>query len=155
MKLDAELSIIASFIGFCWIFAKKVYPLLTKTLDAHIEAVKSKISEAELLKNEASAALEKARAEKSILESVIEENRLTSGKKIKQLREEHEKSLRLLRERHEILLKAKLEAELAKQKDELIKKLSLLIREKLLERIGDADYAPSMAIIKEDLKKLL
>ncbi|MDR3187355.1 MAG: hypothetical protein LBT63_02950 [Holosporaceae bacterium] len=155
MTLDPELSVIASFIGFSWIFAKKVYPLVTKALDAHIEAVKREILEAETLKNEASVALEKARAEKNALEDVIEENRRISEKKIKRLQAEQEESLKLLRERHEALLKTQLEAELAKQKDQLIKKLSILIRERLLEKVSAANYRSSTSIAEEDLKKLL
>ncbi|MDR1375287.1 MAG: hypothetical protein LBJ45_00530 [Holosporaceae bacterium] len=155
MKLDPELSVILSFMGFFWIFVKKIYPLLTKALDARIEEVKNKILEAESLKNEAFIALEEARAEKNVLENAIEENRLISEKKIKRLREEHEESLKSLRERHEILLKTQLKAELAKQNDQLIKKLSDLIGKKLLERVSNADYQSSMPITKEDLKKLL
>jgi F0F1-type ATP synthase membrane subunit b/b' len=155
MTLDPELSVVVSFIGFSWIFVKKIYPLVTKALDAHIEAVKSKILEAESLKDEASAALEKARTEKNALKNVIEENRLISEKKIKRLRMEHEESLKLLRKHHEALLKTQLEAELAKQKDQLVKKLSILIKEKLLEKVVSADYRSSVSVTQEDLKRLL
>ncbi|MDR1560987.1 MAG: hypothetical protein LBS23_01380 [Holosporaceae bacterium] len=155
MNISSELSIIISFFGFCWIFMRKIYPLIAKTLDDHIESVRSKIREAELLQEEAYIAFKRANEKKSDIEGMIEENRRISIKKIKQLHEENEKYLKSLHERYEASLQARLEAELAKQKDLVIEKLSEIINERLSEEINDSSYKSYINIPKEDLKKLI
>ena len=155
MNIDAGLSIVVSFIGFSWIFAKKIYPILTKKLDDHIESVKNKIQEAEDLKNEAYASLKSAYVQKDDTEELIKMNRLKSEEKIKRLQEENEKLLKMLRERHEASLKVQLEAEFAKQKSHLIEKLSDLVIKKLSEKVSDVDCKTITNIDKNDLNKLL
>ena len=117
MSIDPSVSIVISFLGFCWIFAKKVYPMLTQKLDEHIEAVKQQIAEAEKLREDAAAALKKAQEKEEEIEKIITANRLKSEEKIIRLREENERLLKILRERHEISLKTQLEAEVVKQKN--------------------------------------
>jgi F0F1-type ATP synthase membrane subunit b/b' len=155
MAISAEFSIVLSFAGFCWIFWKKVYPFLTKTLDEHIELVKKKINEAESLKEKASAALKMAYAKKVDIDNIIEENCKISLKKINKLSEENEKYLKSLRERHEASLKARLEAELAKQKDQIIEKLSEVIMQRLSEKTHDSNCKTPLSISKKDLKRLI
>ena len=135
MSIDPSLSILISFLGFCWIFAKKVYPMVTRKLDEHIEAVKQQIAEAEKLREEAAIALENAKKKENEIENIITENRIKSEEKIKRLREENERLLKMLRERHEISLKTQLEAEFVKQKNQLIDRLTNLILEKISEKI--------------------
>ena len=155
MSIDPSFSILISFLGFCWIFAKKVYPMITRKLDEHIEAVKQQIAEAEKLREEAAIALENAKKKESEIEDIIAENRIKSEEKIKRLREENERLLKMLRERHEISLKTQLEAEFVKQKNQLIDRLTNLILEKISERIEETGYKFSTSLKKEDLSKLL
>ncbi len=155
MSIDPSFSIVISFLGFCWIFAKKVYPMLTQKLDEHIEAVKQQIAEAEKLREDAAAALKKAQEKEGEIEEIITANRLKSEEKIRRLREENERLLKMLRERHEISLKTQLEAEVVKQKNQLIDRLADLILKKISERIEETDYKFSISLKKEDLNKLL
>jgi len=155
MNIDPGLSVVISFIGFSWIFVKKIYPILTKRLDDHIESVKNKIQEAEDFKNEAYASLKNAYIKKDDTEELIKMNRLKSEEKIKRLQEENEKLLKMLRERHEASLKVQLEAEFAKQKSHLIEKLSDLVIKRLSERVVNANCKIVTNIEKNDLNKLL
>ena len=155
MSIDPSFSIVISFLGFCWIFAKKVYPMLTQKLDEHIEAVKQQIAEAEKLREDAAADLKKAQEKEGEIEEIITANRLKSEEKIRRLREENERLLKMLRERHEISLKTQLEAEVVKQKNQLIDRLADLILKKISERIEETDYKFSISLKKEDLNKLL
>ncbi|MBR1734994.1 MAG: hypothetical protein IJ730_06065 [Alphaproteobacteria bacterium] len=153
MTIEPEISIVISFLGFCWIFAKKIYPFVTKALDAHIEAVKQEIAKAENLKEEAAIALKKAQETQQKIDGIIAINRLKSEEKIKKLQEENEKLLRILRERHEISLKTQLEAEFVKQKNQLIDRLSSLILEKIDNKVKNSKNTINLK--KEDLTKLL
>lgn len=155
ISIDPSISIVISFLGFCWIFAKKLYPLVTKKLDEHIETVKKEIENAERLKDEATLSLKAAREKEHEIDKIIEENRLKSEEKIKKLKEENKKLLQMLRERHEISLKTQLEAEFVKQKNQLIDRLSTLILEKIYEKIEGTDYKFVTTLKKEDLSKLL
>jgi F0F1-type ATP synthase membrane subunit b/b' len=155
MSLDPGISIVVSFIGFFWIFIKKIYPLATKTIDEHIELVKNQISEAESLKNNASLALKEAYARKNEAVELIEKNRRESNEKIKRLRQENEEYLKTLRERFESSLKNQLEAELARQKELLMEKLSDQLIKKLKEKVESDDCDVSSVFSREDLKKLL
>ena len=155
MSIDPSVSIVISFLGFCWIFAKKVYPMLTQKLDEHIEAVKQQIAEAEKLREDAAAALKKAQEKEEEIEKIITANRLKSEEKIIRLREENERLLKILRERHEISLKTQLEAEVVKQKNQLIDRLADLILKRISEKIEETDYKFSISLKKEDLNKLL
>jgi F0F1-type ATP synthase membrane subunit b/b' len=155
MSIDPSVSIVISFLGFCWIFAKKVYPMLTQKLDEHIEAVKQQIAEAEKLREDAAAALKKAQEKEGEIEKIIIANRLKSEEKIRRLHDENERLLKILRERHEISLKTQLEAEVVKQKNQLIDRLADLILKRISEKIEETDYKFSISLKKEDLNKLL
>lgn len=155
MSIDASFSIVISFLGFCWIFVKKIYPLITQKLDEHIEAVKQQIAEAEKLREDAAVALKKAQEKEGEIEGIITANHLKSEEKIRKLHEENERLLKMLRERHEISLKTQLEAEFVKQKNQLIDRLANLILEKISEKIEEEDYKFSISLKKEDLNKLL
>lgn len=155
VNIDPSISIVISFLGFCWIFAKKVYPLVTRKLDEHIEAVKQEIARAEQLRDEATYSLKAAREKEHEIEEIIAANRLRSEEKIKKLKEENKKLLKMLRERYEISLKTQLEAEFVKQRNQLIDRLSDLIIEKIHEKVNEADYKFTTTLKKEDLSKLL
>jgi F0F1-type ATP synthase membrane subunit b/b' len=154
MTIDPGISILISFIGFVYIFMKKVYPLLTSALDEHIESVKGKIKEAELLKEEALLMLKNANVKKQDIAKIIRENKEASDERIARLRKENEDYLRDLREKFEILLKNQLEAELSKQKDLLIGRLSEQIIAKLSEKAAAAESDIQIDFSNEDLKKL-
>lgn len=155
MNIDPSFSIVISFLGFCWIFFKKIYPLITKKLDEHIKAVKQQITEAEKLYEDASVALKKAQEKESEIDAIIAANRLKSEEKIQRLQKENRRLQKMLRERHEISLKTQLEAEVVKQKNQLIDRLSNLILEKISEKIEETNYKFSTSLKKEDLSKLL
>ena len=155
INIDPSFSIVISFLGFCWIFARKIYPLITKKLDDHIEAVKQQIAEAEKLYRDASVALKKAHEKEREIDGIIATNRLKSEEKIIRLQEENRRLLKMLRERHEISLKTQLEAEVVKQKNQLIDRLANLILEKISEKVEENDYKFSTSLKKEDLSKLL
>jgi hypothetical protein len=132
-----------------------MYSPLVKKLDAHIDSVKNKISEAEAFKNEAYVALKRAYIKKDDTEEIIRVNRVKSEEKIRRMQEENEKLLQHLRERHEMSLKMQLDAEFARQKNMLVERLSDLILEKISERVADSEYEILTSIDKDDLRKLL
>ncbi|MCR5224853.1 MAG: ATP synthase F0 subunit B [Alphaproteobacteria bacterium] len=155
MNIDAGLSIVVSFLCFAWIFAKKVYPLLTKALDEHIDSVKKQILDAEKMKEEASRALKIAYVKRQEVAGAIEENRKLSEARIAQLKKENKEYIEQLRARYESSLKASLEAEFAKQKGELLDKLADLVIQKLSEQVKQADCKVSTIVTEDDLKKLM
>lgn len=153
--MTPELTVLISFLGFAWIFWKKIYPLLAKKLDEHIETVKKKISDAEVLRDEAYAALKQAQLKKIETEALIEAHKIKTEQKIKLLYEENAKLMRHTIERYETSMKTQLEAEIAKQKNQLIERLSNVLIEKLVERINDGSCSLDTRLEKKDLKKLL
>ncbi|MDR2794292.1 MAG: hypothetical protein LBB12_00765 [Holosporaceae bacterium] len=153
--MTPELTILISFLGFAWIFWKKIYPLLAKKLDEHIETVKKKIADAEVLRDEAYAALKQAQLKKTETEAEIEAHKLKTEQKIKSLYEENARLMRNTVERYEASVKTQLEAEIAKQKNQLIEKLSDILIEKLVEKINSGDCSLDINLKKKDLKKLL
>ncbi len=155
MSIDAGLSIVVSFLCFAWIFAKKVYPLLTSALDEHIDSVKKQILDAERMKDEASRALKLAYVKRQEVGDAIEEYRRLSEERMNQLKKENKEYIEQLRERYEASLKTRLEAEFAKQKGELLDKLADTVIQKLSEQVQKADCKVSSVITDEDLKKLM
>ncbi|MDR2157968.1 MAG: hypothetical protein LBO02_01470 [Holosporaceae bacterium] len=155
MHIDPGISIAISFVGFSWIFMRKIYPFVANTIDKHIESVKNKINEAELLRENASLALKEAYVKKNDVVELIEKNRRESNEKIKRLRQENEDYLKTLRERFESSLKNQLEMELAKQKELLLAKLSDQLIKKLKEKIESDNCNVSNNFSKKELQKLL
>jgi F0F1-type ATP synthase membrane subunit b/b' len=155
MTIDPGLSLVISFLGFAWIFIKKIYPLAVKILDEHIEAVKEKIAEAEREREAASLFLKEARVKKGDVAELIENNKKASWARVEKLRQEHEEHLKILFERLESSLKAQLEAEMVKQKDLLLEKISDEIIKKVTERINAAPHDVHSDFLKEDLRKLI
>ncbi|GHT97264.1 hypothetical protein FACS1894126_0980 [Alphaproteobacteria bacterium] len=153
--MSPEFTIVISFLGFSWIFAKKIYPLLVGKLDEHIRSVKEKIRNAEVLKNEAYVALKNARMKKDETQAVLEEYKRKTEEKMKLLQEENEILLQGIRERYEISMKAQLEAEVAKQKNQLIEKLSDLLIERLQKKFNDGNCQLKTNVTQKDLEKLL
>lgn len=155
MNIDPSVSIVISFLGFALIFAKKVYPMIIKKLDDHIDSVKQKIAEAEKLKDEARTALKNAYIRKDDIEKIVEENRKKSEERIENLRRENDALLQTLKQRYEDSLKTQLEAAFLKQKNILIDKLSDLLIEKLTEKMKNSKIESDTVITKEELQKLL
>ncbi len=156
MKLSAmtiaELSILGSFLCFLFLVFKKVWPLLLKSLDDHIEKVKNKINSAEKLREESTAALTRANLARANIQNEIESYKRGSEERISQLERENQIYLRALREKAALSLNAQLSAELSKQKEILVDRLSDLIIEKLSEKIKD--QSEEISFSKEDLKRL-
>ena len=155
MNIDPSISIVISFLGFAWIFVKKVYPMIIKKLDDHIDSVKQKIAEAEKLKDEARTALKNAYIRKDDIEKIVEENRKKSEERIENLRRENEALLQTLKQRYEDSLKTQLEAAFLKQKNILIDKLSDLLIDKLTKKMKNSKIESDIVITKDELQKLL
>jgi F0F1-type ATP synthase membrane subunit b/b' len=134
---------------------KKAYAFVIAIVDEHIDSVKSKINNAELLEREASLALKEAYVRKNDVRELIEKNRKESEEKIRRLYQENEQYLKTLRERFDASLQAQLEAELSRQKNLLMTKLSDQIIKKLMEQIDSADCSISTNFKKDDLRKLI
>jgi F0F1-type ATP synthase membrane subunit b/b' len=155
MNFSPELSIVLSFVGFSWIFVKKIYPYITRTLDKHIESVENKIHEAELLKEEASLSLKGAYSNKLEVENALDEARLASTKKIERMQEEHRQHLAALQEKYEVQLKSQLKSELSRQKELLMERISDMVMERLSGKIGDVDRKMPTSIDVENLRRLV
>lgn len=155
MSIEPEISIVISFLFFCWLFAVKIYPFITKGLDEHIDFVKKQIAEAEQMRKKAEVALQEANARKKEIDELIVANKLKSEEKIKKLQRENDALIKMLRERHEASLKSQLEAEVIKQRNLLIDRLSDLIMQKISENFKGEEYKFTTSLKKNDLKKLL
>ena len=154
MNIDAGFSIVISFVSFGVIFIKKVYPVITKKLDAHITDVKSKINEAESMRNEAALILKKAYEKKDSINKIIEENQKISQKRFEKLQIENEIYIKQLQERYKASMQNQLDAELAKQKKQLIDKLSDLFFEKLSNEVNVKTFHSEVNTNIEFLQKL-
>ena len=148
----AELSILGSFLCFLFLVFKKVWPLLTKSLDDHIEKVKAQINSAEKLREESAAALARASQTSANIQNEVENYKKRSEERISQLEKENQLYLRALREKATLSLNAQLSAELSKQKEILVGRLSDLIIKKLSEKMND--QSEEISFSKEDLKRL-
>jgi F0F1-type ATP synthase membrane subunit b/b' len=153
--MDPEFTIVLSFTGFCWIFAKKIYPPLIGYLDSYIEEVKKQISYAETYKDEASVTLERSRVKKTEVQTALAEFRLRNEKKLDVLRKENEKMLQNMRKKYEASAESRLSAELAMQKNLLIKKVATTLVKKLKQEARSQTHHIETNIKKEDLEKLL
>ncbi|MDR2267832.1 MAG: hypothetical protein LBD81_00075 [Holosporaceae bacterium] len=153
--MDPEFTIVLSFIGFCWIFAKKIYPPLIGYLDDYIEEVKKQISDAKIYKDEASVALKRARVKETEVQTALAELRLKNEKKLNVLRKENEKMLQNMRKKYESSVASRLNAELAMQKNSLIEKVTDALVKKLKQEARSRTHHIEANIKKEDLEKLL
>ncbi len=156
MKLDAyviaELSILGSFLCFLALVIKKVWPILIKSLDDHIEKIKNQIDSAEKLREDSAVALTRANNISSNIQNEIENYKKRSEERITQLEEENQRYIQALKEKATLSLNAQLSAELSKQKEILVDRLADLIAERLSEKVKD-QYS-DVIFSKEDLKKL-
>jgi F0F1-type ATP synthase membrane subunit b/b' len=155
VTITPGVSIVLSFVGFVWIFMKKARKFMIEALDEHINLVKNKINNAELLEKEASLALKEAYVKKNEIIELIEKSRRESEEKIRQLHLENEQYISTLREKFDTSLKNQMEAELAKQKKLLLSQLSDQITKKLTEQINSANCNVSIDFTKDDLQKLI
>ncbi|MDR2723957.1 MAG: hypothetical protein LBB25_01975 [Holosporaceae bacterium] len=155
MTIDPGFSLVISFMGFVWFFVKKVYPLVAKMLDEHIGAVSKRISQAEEEKENAALMRQEACEKEKGIAIVIENNKKTSREKLEKLLKENEEYLKVLFKRFEVSLKAQLEAEMVKQKDMLLEKMSDEIIKKITQQIKTAKCDVLMDLKKEDLQKLV
>ncbi|MDR3155705.1 MAG: hypothetical protein LBT90_01200 [Holosporaceae bacterium] len=154
MFLTPDFSIVLSFFGFMYIFIKKIYPIVIAKIDEYIESVKLKIQHAETRKDNAYLFLKQAYVQKDDTEEIIRLTRLKSKEKIMRMKVENEKLLDSLHERYEASIKVQLEAELMKQKNQLVERISDVVIEKLSKIIVDAHCEVVTTVKKEDLRKL-
>ena len=155
MHLDPETSVIISFLGFSLLFAKKIYPIVLRQIDGYINSVKQRIQRLESQKDEAYSLLKMAYVKRDDVDEIIKSNRIKSEEKIKRLHIENRGYLNFLKEKHELSYKKQLDAELVKQKNLLIKRLSDSIIEKLTYEIVDNNSKFNVTVNKSDLHKLL
>jgi len=148
----AELSVLISFLCFLAIIIKKVWPLIINSLDSHIEKVKTEISSAEDLREKSAAALARASQIGSKVQSEVEDYKKKSEERIAQLKEENDRYLQALKEKSEKSLNAQLNAELSKQKEQLLNRLADLMVDKLSEKVRNQIF--EIKFSQEDLKKL-
>lgn len=153
MAIDPNFSVFISFVGFLFIFLKKIYPFVTKKLDEHIKSVKDKIDETENMYKDTAQLLKGAYVKKDEIDVAIENYKLESAERLKRIEKENEMYITLLRERYEISLKKQIESELAKQKSILINKISDIIVEKISDM--PIDRASDTKLTKEDIERLL
>ncbi|MDR2646059.1 MAG: hypothetical protein LBC04_02705 [Holosporaceae bacterium] len=155
MTLDPGISLVASFFGFVWIFAKKVYPLAAGILDEHIESVKRKIADAEQQRTAATEALTEATQKKNDIAEIIAIHKKASTDRLKKLRQENDEHLKALSTRLEASLKAQLEAEAFKQQDLLLEKISQDLVAKITTHPSSSAIGAPPAYANEDLQKLM
>lgn len=155
MTVDAGVSIVISFACFAYLFAKKVYPLLTGALDDHISSVKQKIWDAEKLYDEATKSLESAINKKNEVDAAIKAERQLSEERIAKIKAEHAEYIKTLHEKYKASLEARFEAELARQKEAIVNKLAENVISKLLTNSGQLQKSGNLQLKSEDLKKLL
>lgn len=155
MNINPEMTVLISFIGFGFLFWKKLYPLVTKGLDDHIDEVKKQIEEAEGMKNQASEALRQAYIHKDEVENFVKENQRATDEKMQRLYDDNERILRELREKQEAALEAQLRSEFVKQREQLLDKIADLVVNKLTEKIESGECKIPTNFAKDDLRKLI
>ena len=149
----AELSVLISFLCFLFLFAKKIYPVITGGLDSYIEKVREQINSAEKLREESEESLKKANEISENAQKELENYKKLSQEKILRLEEENKIYLEELRKKSEASMNVQLQSELSRQKKILTDKLADLICEKLSEKMKNLNE--NVEFSKEDLKKLL
>ncbi|MDR0555424.1 MAG: hypothetical protein LBG20_00190 [Holosporaceae bacterium] len=154
MQMDPGVSIVISFLGFSWLFWKRIYPQTTRMLDDHIEEVKNRINEAEWQSRAAQSILKKAQEKQKEMEESIDSCRKISQEKMKIMRRENDNYVMERREKVKLSLKNQLEAELEQQKEILLEQLSNQLIQKLSERIIQDSYVVLVDFSREDLQKL-
>lgn len=153
--MSPEIAVLISFILFSIAFYLKVYPLLQKMIGNYISDVQDKIEEAERLKDEASALLKEAYINKDNVEEIIAANKRLADARIEEIKRQNEAHLEVIKARYEASLKTQLDAELSRQKNILIHKLSDLLTEKLSEKIKNDNIEVGLNVSKDDLLKLI
>ncbi len=151
----AELSILGSFICFLILFFKKAYPFVISGIDGYINEVKSKVTEAEKLKEEAEIALKDAEAQKKRIEQELAEYKVKSEQRLALLESENNNYLKLLEERSKNALDKQLKMEFSRQKQQLFERLSDLVIKKITEKIKNEPVKNSVNFSEQDLNKLL
>ncbi|MDR0753687.1 MAG: hypothetical protein LBE95_03415 [Holosporaceae bacterium] len=154
MTLDPSVSLVVSFFGFVWVFAKKVYPLAVGILDEHIKSVKGKITDAEHRRTAAAQTFANATKKKNDVVEAVAAYKKASADRLKRLQQESNEYLKTLSIRLETSLEAQLKAEAIKQQDLLLKKISQDLIAKIATHPSSTIGAPS-AYANEDLQKLM
>lgn len=154
MAISAEVTVVISFVVFCWLYAKKIYPLVTRGLDGHIDEIRNRIDEAERLKKQALEDLRQAYIRKDESEKFVIRSRHENEEKIRKLYADNEVILQELAKKQEAALNARLNAEFMKQKEGLFERVADLICDEVKDRIRSRG-APTVAFSKEDLKRLV
>ena len=109
MFADPQFWVAVSFVLFIAVIFNPVRKILISSLDAQIKEIKSKIDEAENLKNEAQKTLSELKTRESEVEKEIKELKINSEKKIVELKELYSKKLSEQIEKRKILAENKIE----------------------------------------------
>ena len=109
MFADPQFWVAVSFVLFIAVIFNPVRKILISSLDAQIKEIKSKIDEAENLKNEAQKTLSELKNRESEVEKEIKELKINSEKKIVELKELYSKKLSEQIEKRKILAENKIE----------------------------------------------
>ena len=109
MFADPQFWVAVSFVLFIAVIFNPVRKILISSLDAQIKEIKSKIDEAENLKNEAQKTLSELKTRESEVEKEIKELKINSEKKIVELKELYSKKLSEQIEKRKILAENKME----------------------------------------------
>lgn len=155
MNISAEATVAISFVLFLVLSIKKIFPVILGMLDNRICEVKDKIDEAERQKKQAAEDLRKAYIHKDEIGEFIQKKNLENEQKIKNLHEENERLLQELKTKQEQALDARLKAEFAKQKEDLMKKITDLLCGQAKDKIQNGEIPFSPKFTKEELKKLV
>ncbi len=109
MFADPQFWVAVSFVLFIAVIFNPVRKILISSLDTQIKEIKSKIDEAENLKNEAQKTLSELKTRESEVEKEIKELKINSEKKIVELKELYSKKLSEQIEKRKILAENKIE----------------------------------------------
>jgi F0F1-type ATP synthase membrane subunit b/b' len=155
MSIDSGFSIVISFIGFVYVFIKKVRPSAVKTLDDRIDFVKKTFSDAEQLRDRNGLQLDNAVRLKSEIALQINQSQQASRGRIEKYSRDSAAALAASAARLEASTKAQLEAEEIKHQEILLDRISSEIVSRIAAMAKEGTCDTSLKLSAKDLEKLL
>ena len=150
--LSAEFWVAISFVCFVVLFGKKIYALLSREADNYILDIKTKIKEAEKLREEASDLLKSAYERKNNVKNEVERYKRDSEMYINSLKLEDKKYLDQLEKNMLKTFEADIKSSLSKKSEQMINSLTNKFSEGLLNKI--ASEQPKIEVRVSDLDRL-
>ena len=141
MFSDPQFWVAVSFFLFLAAIFNPVRKILTSSLDAQINEIKSKIDEAETLKHKAQNTLSELKTREAAVEKEIQELKMDSEKRITQLKELSSKKLSEQIEKRKLLAENKI--------DQLLRDTKLNIK----NHISNVAIDAATNILKDNLSK--